>query len=78
MTYMMESLFGLLKSETDHNELIFVAKNIQSEQIETEQVKNQIDELRNDMEQNKKEFMDFTEEKLKSLAQALDSKLTGK
>lgn len=31
MTYMMESVFGLLKSETDHNELIFVAKNIHSE-----------------------------------------------
>ena len=30
------------------------------------------------MEENKKEFMDFTEEKLQHLAQALDSKLTGK
>ena len=68
MTYMMESFFGLFKSNTDHNELMFVAKNIQSEQVETEQVKNQIEELRNAMEENKKEFMDFTEEKLRSLA----------
>ena len=40
MTYMMESIFGLVKSETDHNELIFVAKNIASEHIETEQVQD--------------------------------------
>ena len=40
MTYMMESVFGLFKADTDHNELIFVAKNIASEQIETEQVQN--------------------------------------
>ena len=68
MTYMMESFFGLYKSNTDHNELIFVAKNIQSEQVEEEQVKNQIDELRKDMQANKKEFEEFTEEKLRRLA----------
>ena len=41
-------------------------------------VKDQIEDLRGEMQQLKKDLMEFTEEKLVSLAEALAEKLQGK
>ena len=76
----MDSIFGLRKQQVDPNQLIFVAKVIHRDNIQSgeDDVKDQIEDLRGEMQQLKKDLMEFTEEKLVSLAEALAEKLPGK
>ena len=80
MSIMMDSIFGLSKQKVDPNQLIFVAKVIHRDNIQSgeDNVKDQIEDLRGEMQQLKKDLMEFTEEKLVSLAEALAEKLQGK
>ena len=80
MSIMMDSIFGLRKQQVDPNQLIFVAKVIHRDNIQSgeDDVKDQIEDLRGEMQQLKKDLMEFTEEKLVSLAEALAEKLPGK
>ena len=80
MSIMMDSIFGLRKQQVDPNQLIFVAKVIHRDNIQSgeDDVKDQIEDLRGEMQQLKKDLMEFTEEKLVSLAEALAEKLQGK